>query len=283
MFALAYVILPFSDVPPAEAIRTSLARFQRGRPGDVPDSWIGFHDETECLRAAHETEFSFVIESGKFTIVAGVDGCYFIDCERIRHEMELCGLQSWTVRFADEMNLATFFDRFGPEIERHPSNGTYGEWHNVLGRWDWWDLGGRFDGWITRDSSKAEGRRVSAISSGPNRGRKILSNLEDILRDSLDQHPVPEIDVRNDRNIELAETVLADIQADPDHACPGALVLPPGSLEDHLRWLDCWPQIGPSEAFTRLGLAADATWPEVVEAACRLFRDHWVAAVAFHH
>jgi hypothetical protein len=283
MFALAYVILPFSDIPPAEAIRTSLARFQRGRPGDVPDSWIGFHDETKWVQAAHETEFRFVIESGKFTILAGVDGCYFIDCERIRHEMELRGLQSWTVRFADKMDLATFFDRFGPEIDTHPSNGAYGEWHNVLGRWDWWDLGGRFDGWITRDPSKAEGRRVSAISSGLSRGRKILSNLEDTLRDALDQHPAPEIDVRNDRNIELAETILADIQADPEHACPGALVLPPGSLEDHLRWLDCWPQVGPVEAFTRLGIAADATWPEVVEGACRLFRDHWVAGVAFHY
>jgi hypothetical protein len=32
VFAVAYVILPFSDTEPAEAIGTSLARFQRGQP-----------------------------------------------------------------------------------------------------------------------------------------------------------------------------------------------------------------------------------------------------------
>ena len=33
MFSLAYVILPFSDIPPADAIRASLSRCQRGLRG----------------------------------------------------------------------------------------------------------------------------------------------------------------------------------------------------------------------------------------------------------
>jgi hypothetical protein len=181
------------------------------------------------------------------------------------------------------MDLDMFFVRFGRRLVRHPDTGAYGLWLNPLGHWDWWDLGGRFDGCIMRDPNQVEGRKISKISSGPSRGRKILSNLEDILRDSLDQHPVAEIDVRNDRNIELAETVLADIQADPEHACPGALVLPPGSFEDRLRWFSNWPTLGPLEAFTRLGLPTHASWPEVVETSCRLFRDHWIAGVAYHH
>jgi hypothetical protein len=77
--------------------------------------------------------------------------------------------------------------------------------------------------------------------------------------------------------------VLEDIQADPEHACPGALVLPPGWFEDHLRWLGTWPELGPVEAFTELGLASTASWPEVVEASCKLFRDHWIAGIAYHH
>ena len=50
MFSLAYVILPFADIVPADAIRASLARFQRGGRGEVPDGWLTFHDETQALR-----------------------------------------------------------------------------------------------------------------------------------------------------------------------------------------------------------------------------------------
>ncbi len=34
MFSIAYVILPVSDTPPAEAIRASMARFQCGKRAD---------------------------------------------------------------------------------------------------------------------------------------------------------------------------------------------------------------------------------------------------------
>ena len=40
VFALAYVLLPFSDVPPANAITAFLARFQRGGPSDLPEDRI---------------------------------------------------------------------------------------------------------------------------------------------------------------------------------------------------------------------------------------------------
>ena len=59
MFSLAHVILPFSDIPPADAIRASLSRFQSGLRGDVPDEWLAFADETDALRQAHETRFTF--------------------------------------------------------------------------------------------------------------------------------------------------------------------------------------------------------------------------------
>jgi len=49
MFALGYVILPFSATLPADAIRASLARFQRGQRGDLPESWLSFEDETEAF------------------------------------------------------------------------------------------------------------------------------------------------------------------------------------------------------------------------------------------
>jgi hypothetical protein len=284
VFSLAYVILPFSDTPPADAIRASLARFQRGLRGDIPDEWLAFADETDALRQAHETRFTFT-DKGKhgLQVEGGHAAFRHIDTGKVRDEMRRRGRDSWSVRFADFMDLDTFFGHYGRDLERHPATGGYGRWRNPLGHWDWWDLGGRFDGRILGERSRGEGRRTAAISSGDNPGRAILANVEDALRDALDQPPVATVDVRGDRNIELASTLLADAKDGRDQAYPGALVLPPGAVTDHSRWLDTWPEPGPARAFGWLGLGTDATWEAVVEAAYARFHDHWVAGVAYHH
>jgi hypothetical protein len=283
MFSIAYVILPFADVAPADAIRASLAPFQRGGPGDIPDDWLTFQDETNAFWHAYETWFTFT-DNGRqgLQIEGGGKGLWYVDGAMVQDEMRRRGLQSWHVCFADLMDLDTFFDCFSRGLERDPISGCYGHRRNPLGRWDWWDLGGRFDGYIIGEPSRGAGRGVSQVSSGQNPGRSILSNVEDLLSAALDQTPVPRIDVRSDRNIELAATLLTDIQAGWEHACPGALVLPPGSAGDRLRWLDTWPELGPAEAFAWLGLARDARWPEVVKASYALFQDHWVAGIAYH-
>lgn len=59
MFSIAYVLLPFGGAAPGEAIRASLARFQRGGLGDVPEDWLAFGDETDVLRQAHEARMTF--------------------------------------------------------------------------------------------------------------------------------------------------------------------------------------------------------------------------------
>ena len=284
MFSLAYVILPFSDIPPANAIRASLARFQRGLRGDIPDEWLAFADETDALRQAHETRFTFT-DKGKhgLQVEGGHVVFWYVDTDKVRDEMRQRGRESWSVRFADFMDLDTFFDQYGRDLERHPAISAYGRWRNSLGRWDWWDLGGRFDGRILGERSRGEGRRTAAISSGDNPGRAILANAENALRDALDQLPVATIDVRSDRNIELASTLLADAKASRGQAYPGALVLPPGVVTDHSRWLDTWPELGPVRALAWFGLEPDATWEVVVEATYARFHDHWVAGVAYHH
>ena len=273
MFSLAYAILPFSDIPPADAIRASLSRFQRGLRGDIPDEWLAFADETSALRQAHETRFTFT-DKGKhgFQVEGGHAAFWHVDTDKVRNAMRQRGQESWTVRFADLMDLGTFFGHYGRDLERHPTTGAYGRWRNPLGRWDWWDLGGRFDGRILGERRRDAGRRTAVISSGNNPGRTVLANLEDVLRNALDQPPAVTIDIRSARNIELASPLLAD-----------AKVLPPGVVTDHSRWLDTWPELGPLRAFGWLGLEADATWGMVVEAAYARFHDHWVAGVAYHH
>lgn len=283
MFSIAYVLLPFADVAPGEAIRTSLAPYQRGGRGDLPDNWLTFHDETAALRDAHRTQFTFTEKAtGGLQIEGNHQASWFIDTSKVQDEMRRHGIERWSVCFADRMDLDAFHAGLGRRLERHPVTGCYGRWLNPLGRWDWWDLGGRFDGYIIGDQARGAARRAAQISSGESRGRSILANVEAVLGDALGQAPTPEVDVRSDRNIELVATLLADAQAGRDHAYPSALVLPPGAAEDRLRWLDTWPELGPADAFAWLGQPPGAGWPAVVEAAYARSPDHWAVAVAYH-
>lgn len=287
MFSLAYVLLPVSDTPLADAIRAALARFRRGGRGAVPYEWLAFHDETGEVQEEHEALFRFTeTDGGGLQIEGGpTAGLWHTDSERLRAEMRRRGLRRWSIRFSDEMGLDDFVARFcRPRLERHPETAAYGRWLNPLGRWDWWDLGGRFDGRIVGERRGVRGaRRVARVSSGEDPGRTLLGRVEDQLAEALGQEPVSELDVANDGNIELVATLMEDLRAGREHARPATLVLPPGAVEDGLRWLGTWPEPGPAEGFAWLGLAPDAEWATVVAAAYARFEDHWAAGVAYHH
>jgi len=287
MFSLAYAILPFSDTTPAEAITASLAPFQRGGRGDLPESWLSFHDETEYLRKDYEARFTFTLEEGRGMRIEG-GPCWCISTRKVLDEMARLGLRSWRVCFAETMDIAEFFDRFIERLERHPGTGAFGQWLNPLGRWDWWDLGGRFDGKIIGDRRRQmTARRVSKVSSGESSGRTVLANVEDVMAEALGQEPLGTLDVQNDQNIELVATLLEDARSNRGNAFPGSLVLPPGAIEDRLRWLGTWPDLGPQEAFAWLGVPSGAEsgteWKAIVRAAYARFGDHWAAGVAYHH
>jgi hypothetical protein len=284
MFALAYVILPFAETAPADAIQSSLARFQRGLRGEVPENWIEFDDCTEFLRSAHEAKFVFTLTGkGGLSIQGGNDVDWVIDFDNIRDEMRRRELDFWSIRFADVMDIGTFHNQFCRRQDRNPETGGFGKYLNGLGRWDWWDLGGRFDGWIVGDPRRAAGRGVTKLQSpGASRGRVILGNLEKVLSEALGHEPAATFNIRSDRNVELVSSLLADGRAGGEHAIPGALVLPPGAVQDRLRWFENWPEIGPAEGVAWLGLPADATWSDVVLAVYEKFEDHWAAGVAYH-
>lgn len=280
MFSIAYVILPFSDERPADAIAGSLARFQRGGRGDVPDDWIRFHDETAIVRAAHQSDYLFTRTPNGLEVKGG--DMWHIEITGILAEMDRRGIERWSVRFAQiEPDLDRFMDRFGRTCDRHPVTGGYGLWLNPLGHWDWWDLGGRFDGRIT-GNRKPDGRASSSISSGPNAGRVILDNLQGALARALDQAETAKFEVESDANIELVSRLLIDLRAGHDHAVPGAIVLPASSFADGARWLEAPPREVSSAIRSSFGLATDATWRQAVEAVYARFHDHWAAGIAFH-
>ena len=279
MFGLAYVILPFSDQPPAEAIAQSLARFQRGGRGTVSEEWLRFRDETAELRKMYERTFSFRLDRGLRT---DGDDDWYLNSHAVTAAMKERGRDSWTVRFADiEPDFAAFVDKYASiRCERHPVTGGFGRWLNNLGQWDWWELGGRFNGVITGSPRGAIVSR-SAISSGYSEGREAMEMLAGALADAVGDDAPESIDISSDDNIELVETLAEAGGQGLAHARPGALVLPPGSAEDDERWLDAWPEL-----YAQAGLeSADwngRSWNEIVTTTYARFPDHWAAGVAYH-
>ena len=270
-----------SDIAPAKAIRDSLAPFERGGKGDLPEAWLTFHDETEHVKELHEAEFLFTREDGGGMRVEGGDVTY-LDVKAIGEEMAERDVRRWAVRFADlEPDLTLFAGRFVRDLETHPVSGGFGLWLNPLGRWDWWDLGGRFNGRITGER-RPPGRTASLVSSGPSRGRTVLASIQERLTDALCTTPPPEVVVGADDDIEMVSRLLEDARTGRDHAFPGAVLLPPGSVPNEMRWLRSWPEIQPAETVTWLGLTPSASWKQVIAAAYARFPDHWAAGVAFH-
>lgn len=282
MFSPAHVILPVSDIPPAEAIRASLAPYRRGGKGDVPDASLAFHDETEHVRALHRTEFVFTRHERGGTQVEG-EPHWLLDIRAVNAEMARRGLTRWRVRFVDvEPDLDAFARSYAGRLERHPVTGGYGRWINLLGRWDWWDLGGRFDGRILGERRGPGVRRTGSVSSGPDLGRTVLANVTDALADAVGSGPVEDVVVGADANIEMVSRLVEDARAGRANAFPGAVLLPPRSVADRLRWLRTWPELDPVETVAWLGLGEGASWEDVVTAAYVRFPDHWAACVAYH-
>ena len=284
VFSYVYVILPVTAVPPAEAIRTSLAPFQRGTEKELGRDMVAFRDETNVVEDLYAAELEFSrSEGGGLQIlglqIGGVD-CGYLDTDAIREEMARRSVDRWRVRLADlAPNLDAFFDRFVRTLERHPQTGRFGRWLNPLGRWDWWDLGGRFDGFISGDTASRPRPDQGRISSGANTGRLLIGNVRELLTDPGDDESASAVP---DANIELVSTLLDHAKNGSRHAFPGALLLPPGPLEDRLGWIRTWNGVEPVEAVQALGLPSDATWEEVVIAAYERFADHWAAGVAYH-
>jgi hypothetical protein len=110
-----------------------------------------------------------------------------------------------------------------------------------------------------------------------------MARVEDRLSEALGQEPFVMVDVQNDLNVEMVATLLEDARAGRENAYPGSLVLPPGEVDDRLRWIDTWPELGPEQAISWLDLSSEASWTAIVSAAYARFENCWAAGVAYHH
>ena len=90
--------------------------------------------------------------------------------------MTACRLAEFEGTFAEiEPDFDAFVSQFTIYRARDPSTSRYGRWLNPIGYWDWWELGGRFNGAITGERRPAGAEPM--ISSGPSTGRAMLGKV----------------------------------------------------------------------------------------------------------
>lgn len=244
MHALAHVILPFSERSPASAIASSLARFRQDKPSALDPAWLRFQDLTETARELHRTECSLAVDATRLSASGGPS--WLFDSRAVSSEMRRRGLATWTVRFADvEPDLDRFVESFTRGLVRDPATGGWGRWENPVGVWDWWDLGGGFNGEITGNASHMESG-PNLISSGRSISRDALAGVAATFAGRSEGTVPPMVDVRTDDNIEIVSKLLDDLRGGLMESRPGAVVLPPGSVADELRWVAQWPIVGPA-------------------------------------
>lgn len=279
VYGLAYVIIPTEFTSLQGLLDEALAPFRRGGAGDFPREKLAFDDVTDVLRRMHTARFDFRIE-GAGVVISGSDPAltYDLDSFGIRAFLDAAGAASWSGRLADlEPHLDAFAARFTKWKERDPDAGGYGQWLNPLGRWDWWELGGRFDGVISGHPRPGAGNDCM-ISSGASSGRDLLGGLARALGGKPS-----EIEADIEANVELVSALLDAARRGDDRAFPTAIVLPTGACADAFRWLDAlgWRPIS-LETKALLSVPDDASFKETAVAAYERFNTMAAAGVAFH-
>jgi hypothetical protein len=146
--------------------------------------------------------------------------------------MTECWLGEFEGTFAElEPDFDAFVRRFTKFDRRDPDTSRYGRWLNPVGYWDWWELGGRFNGAITGERRPAGAEQ--AISSGLSRGRAILGNVVTALGGSACGS-----EAEIEANVELVASLRRAGDQSEKHTVPTALVLPMGCCADEDRWFD---------------------------------------------
>jgi hypothetical protein len=279
MYGLAYVIIPTEFASLQGVLDEALAPFRRGGPEDFPREKLAFDDITEALRKLHAARFGFRVEGGCLSI-AGDDPAltYDPDSGGIRAFLDAAGKTSWSGSIADiEPDFDTFAARFTKWKARGPDAGGYGQWLNPLGRRDWWELGGRFDGAISGHPRPGAGND-SMISSGANPGRDLVGGLARALGGKPS-----DIEAEIEANVEIVSALLEAAHRGEDRAFPTAIVLPAGTCADEFRWIDAigWRPI-PPETKAFLSVPDNASFKDVALAAYERFHTMAAAGVAFH-
>jgi hypothetical protein len=278
MYGLAYVLVPSRFVSLQSELDQTLARFRRGGEDLFPRAKLTFDDATDSLRRLHRRKFQYNPDGSVRWLDSDAAASSFdLRLLKLSEHMAACRLSEFEGTFAElEPDFDAFVRRFTDFDHRDPDTSRYGRWLNPVGHWDWWELGGRFNGAITCDRRPAGAEQI--ISSGPNRGRAILGNVVAALGGRAADEKA-EIEA----NVELVASLKLAADRNDNHSLPTAVVLPMGCCTDEDRWFDRveWHEVRPgTRAF--LDVPAEADFPRLVRAAYDQFSELAAAGVAYH-
>jgi hypothetical protein len=278
MYGLAYVLVPSRFVSLQSELDRTLARFRRGGDDAFPRDKLAFDDAMDGLRRLHHTKFRYNSDGTVgWRDPDDAAASFCLKFSKLSEHMAACRLGEFEGTFTElESDFDAFVRRFTDFDQRDPDTSRYGRWLNPVGYWDWWELGGRFNGVIVGDPRPAGAEQI--ISSGPSRARAILGNLTASLggRAAAEKAEI-------EANVELVASLKLAADRNDKHSLPTALVLPIGCCADEDRWLDRveWHEIRPgTRAF--LGAPADADFRRLVRAAYDRFSELAAAGVAYH-
>lgn len=275
MYGLAYVLLPHGFTSLQAELDGTLAPFKRGGRDEFPPEKLAFDDATESLTHLHRATVQFNADGSLSCRDGDPIALYDLQLSRLAEHLAACQLDTFEGKLAEiEPDFDRFVRSFTDYRERDPQTGRYGRWLNPIGYWDWWELGGRFNGVITGERRPASAEQV--ISSGPSAGRAVLGKVVEALGGrTRDEEAAIEA------NVELVDTLkLAPVQI---AGLPTAIVLPHGCCADAERWFDdvSWHEIRPGTR-AMLGAPADAGFRQLARAAYDRFSGLAAAGVAYH-
>ncbi len=276
MYGLAYVLISTQFTSLQAELDRTLAPFMRGGDAEFPRDKLAFYDATDRLVRLHRARVRYNL-GGSLRWLDPHTHSYDLCLSRLKEHLSACALDEFEGTFAElEPEFDAFVRRFTQFASPDATTGRYGRWLNPIGYWDWWELGGRFNGVITGERRPAAAEQ--AISSGPSRGRAMMGKLGAALGAS-EEGQQAEIEA----NVELVETLKTAAERNEGHSRPTALVLPIGSCADEDRWFDNveWHEIRPgTRKFLRV--PPDADYASLVRAAYERFPAHAAAGVAYH-
>lgn len=147
-------------IRPGEDLEALLAPYQENNMGDCPEKYLAFEDMTEELREefAEKMLDVFVDPAGKphlkysHQFQHNPPGRLGISSET----RYLCP-EGWTSKEIPVAEMYTF-ERFVEEYHGYNRKDegvdAWGLWKNPNAKWDWWTVGGRWDGWLGGENER---------------------------------------------------------------------------------------------------------------------------------
>ena len=135
-------------------VEKQLAPYQENNMGDCPAEYLRFNDETDGLLEQYQNGTTKTVVSPSGELLSPYEDRFLNPDYKTFSEDE--SNPRWIYPTGYEIKEVPFnrryssFDEFVTQYhgyeEKDPSTGRYGYWENPDAKWDWWTIGGRYQG-----------------------------------------------------------------------------------------------------------------------------------------